>query len=145
MVAQRLDGKACAASVEEELHARISTLKQAGIIPHLAVLIVGDDPASHVYVGSKVKACERLGIKSTHIELPSDSSENEVRMIINKLNADKSLHGILVQSPLPKHLRLADRVTDSNNHQKKTSMVFIQKTLGEWHWICPPCLALQVV
>ena len=104
MVAQRLDGKACAASVEEELHARISTLKQAGIIPHLAVLIVGNDPASHVYVSSKVKACERLGIKSTHIELPSDSTESEVRDIINKLNGDESLHGILVQSPLPKHM-----------------------------------------
>ena len=84
MVAQRLDGKACAASVEEELHARISNLKKAGIIPHLAVVIVGDDPASHVYVGSKVRACERLGIKSTHIELPSDSDEGEVRDIIFK-------------------------------------------------------------
>ena len=104
MVAQRLDGKACAASVEEELHARISTLKEAGITPHLAVVIVGDDPASHVYVGSKVRACERLGIKSTHIELPSDCEESEVRDIIQKLNADESLHGILVQSPLPTHM-----------------------------------------
>ena len=104
MVAQRLDGKACAASVEAELHDRIATCASAGVEPHLAVVIVGDDPASHVYVNSKVKACHRLGIKSTHIELPSTASEQEVREVIDQLNGDDSLHGILVQSPLPSHM-----------------------------------------
>ena len=104
MVAQRLDGKACAASVEEELHERIAACISAGVQPHLAVVIVGDDPASHVYVNSKVKACERLGIKSTHIELPSSASEDEVRVVIQRLNGDADLHGILVQSPLPSHM-----------------------------------------
>jgi len=104
MVAQRLDGKACALSVEEELHGRISVCIAAGVKPHLAVVIVGDDPASHVYVKSKVKACERLGIKSTHIELPEATGEDEVRAVIHRLNEDETLHGILVQSPLPKHM-----------------------------------------
>lgn len=104
MVAQRLDGKLCAASVEEELHSRINACKSEGVVPHLAVVIVGDDPASHVYVNSKVKACQRLGIKSTHIELPASVAEDEVRATILKLNADETLHGILVQSPLPSHM-----------------------------------------
>jgi methylenetetrahydrofolate dehydrogenase (NADP+)/methenyltetrahydrofolate cyclohydrolase len=104
MVAKRLDGKSCAASVEEELHGRIAACKAAGVEPHLAVVIVGDDPASHVYVKSKVKACERLGIQSTHIEMASSVTEHEVRETISRLNADDGLHGILVQSPLPSHM-----------------------------------------
>ncbi len=104
MVAQRLDGKACALEVENGLHARIEQCKLRGVMPHLAVVIVGDDPASHVYVGSKVRACERLGIQSTHIELPSNASEDEVRSAIESLNSQEGLHGILVQSPLPPHM-----------------------------------------
>jgi len=104
MVAQRLDGKACAAEVEEELLIRIAACKEKSIQPHLAVVIVGDDPASHVYVGSKVRACERLGIKSTHIELSADSTEEQVRDAILSLNKQSGLHGILVQSPLPNHM-----------------------------------------
>ena len=69
MTAQRLDGRACAKEVEVELTQRIAALKEVGVTPHLAVIIVGNDPASHVYVKSKVKTCERLGIKSTHLEL----------------------------------------------------------------------------
>ena len=69
MVASVLDGKACAAAVEEALKGRIQKCLDNGIVPHLAVVIVGDDPASHVYVGAKVRACQRLGMKSTHIEL----------------------------------------------------------------------------
>ncbi len=104
MVAQRLDGRACAAEVEKDLISRISACKKNGIEPHLAVVIVGDDPASHVYVKSKVKACERLGIKSTHVELPASSTEDNVREIIASLNEQSDLHGILVQSPLPSHM-----------------------------------------
>lgn len=95
MVAQRLDGKLCAASVEEELQGRISACQEKGITPHLAVVIVGDDPASHVYVNSKVKACKRLGIKSTHIELAASSTEAEVRDVIHRLNRDALMTPIL--------------------------------------------------
>jgi methylenetetrahydrofolate dehydrogenase (NADP+)/methenyltetrahydrofolate cyclohydrolase len=99
-----LDGKACALEVESELTYRVAKLKEFGTQPHLAVIIVGDDPASHVYVNSKVKTCARLGIRSTHIALPSDTEETVVREHILSLNAQDDLHGILVQSPLPKHM-----------------------------------------
>ena len=104
MTARSLDGKACASSVEVALHDRIVALKDHGITPHLAVVIVGNDPASHVYVNSKIRTCERLGLTSTHIELPDDISENDVRTHIESLNQRNDVHGILVQSPLPDHM-----------------------------------------
>lgn len=104
MPAQRLDGKACASQVESDLLGRIADLKERGTEPHLAVIIVGDDPASHVYVNSKVNTCKRLGIKSTHISLPSDTDETMLRHHISTLNEAEDVHGILVQSPLPNHM-----------------------------------------
>ena len=104
MVASLLDGKSCSAAVEAALVDRIKNCKDAGVKPHLAVVIVGDDPASHVYVGAKIRACHRLGIKSTHIELPEDTIEVELRKVISDLNNDEHVHGILIQSPLPKHM-----------------------------------------
>ena len=104
MPAKRLDGKACAEAVESELEERIQNLKERGVEPHLAVIIVGDDPASHVYVNSKVRTCARLGIRSTHIALDADTDEESVRQHIMDLNQQDDVHGILVQSPLPKHM-----------------------------------------
>ena len=104
MSAQRLDGRACATEVEAELLERVSALKAEGIDPHLAVIIVGDDPASHVYVNSKVKTCGRLGIRSTHIALPSSTEEATLEHHIRDLNQREDVHGILVQSPLPPHM-----------------------------------------
>ena len=101
MVATRLDGKACAADLEEKLKQRIAN---CNVQPHLAVVIIGNDPASHVYVRNKIRSCERLGIKSTHVEFPDNVSEEEVIKSILSLNADDSLHGILIQSPLPAHM-----------------------------------------
>jgi methylenetetrahydrofolate dehydrogenase (NADP+) / methenyltetrahydrofolate cyclohydrolase len=101
MAATRLDGKACAADLEEALKERIAN---CSVQPHLAVVIVGNDPASHVYVRNKIKSCERLGIKSSHIELPDETSQEEVAKTIRMLNQDSDLHGILIQSPLPKHM-----------------------------------------
>jgi methylenetetrahydrofolate dehydrogenase (NADP+)/methenyltetrahydrofolate cyclohydrolase len=79
-------------------------LKEGGITPHLAVIIVGNDPASHVYVKSKVKTCERLGIKSTHLELDASTDEETLRNHILAMNQQEDLHGILLQSPLPSHM-----------------------------------------
>ena len=101
MPARRLDGKSCAADLEERLKARISNCESQ---PHLAVVIVGDDPASHVYVKNKILSCKRLGIKSTHIELPSETTQAEVAETIISLNNNPTLHGILIQSPLPSHM-----------------------------------------
>jgi methylenetetrahydrofolate dehydrogenase (NADP+)/methenyltetrahydrofolate cyclohydrolase len=96
-----LDGKACAADLEQRLKDEISKMD---INPHLAVIIVGDDPASHVYVRNKIKSCERLGIKSTHVELPSSTDQSELESKIIEMNNDSSINGILIQSPLPSHL-----------------------------------------
>jgi methylenetetrahydrofolate dehydrogenase (NADP+)/methenyltetrahydrofolate cyclohydrolase len=101
MTAVRLDGKACAVDLEERLKERIANCKSQ---PHLAVVIVGDDPASHVYVRNKIRSCERLGIKSTHVELSTDATQQQVAETIISMNNDSSLHGILIQSPLPKHM-----------------------------------------
>ena len=111
--AQRLDGRACAAELDIRTAARAAALTEQGVQPHLAVVIVGDDPASHVYVRSKVKACERLGLISTHVERPATTTQDELEAIVDGLNADPSVHGILVQSPLPAHLdegAITDRI-----------------------------------
>lgn len=101
MPATILDGKACAADLEQRLKDEISKMD---VNPHLAVIIVGDDPASHVYVRNKIKSCERLGIKSTHVELPSSTDQSELESKIIEMNNDSSINGILIQSPLPSHL-----------------------------------------
>ena len=101
MVAERLDGKACVAEVESSLVPRIMALKSKGVEPHLAVIIVGEDPASKVYVTAKQAGCERLGIKSTKYSLAADVGKEELITLIHTLNVDINVHGILIQSPLP--------------------------------------------
>ena len=123
MVAQRLDGKACSLQVETELRARIGKCIEGGITPHIAVIIVGDDPASHVYVGAKIKACERLNLKSTHLELSTDTAEDEIIKIVERLNNDDSVHGILIQSPLPKHM----------NEEALTELILPAKDVDGFH------------
>ena len=98
MGATRIDGNACGAAVEASLTERIAALSTP---PHLAVVIVGDDPASHVYVGAKERACARLGIRSTRIDISADADFSEVASTVKHLNADPDVNGILVQSPLP--------------------------------------------
>jgi len=114
MAARILDGRACAAAIEESIK---NELAQSGLKPHLAVVIVGDDPASHVYVNAKIRACERLGYQSTHINLPASSDESELIATINTLNNDESVNGILVQSPLPAHMD-EEKITDLINPAK---------------------------
>ncbi len=95
------DGKALASEIEQDLARECVGLKESGIVPHLAVVIVGEDPASRVYVRNKQRACERCGIKSTLIEMPQDSTQEEIISTVEELNSDDSVHGILVQSPIP--------------------------------------------
>ena len=101
MSAARLDGKACASDLEERLKQRIAECR---VQPHLAVLIVGDDPASHVYVNNKIRSCERLGIRSTHVKLPETTDQSVIAEHILSMNEQNDLHGILIQSPLPNHM-----------------------------------------
>ena len=101
MAAQIIDGKAVSAKVKEEVRAEI---EREGLDVGLAVVIVGDDPASRVYVNNKKKACEVCGIKSYEYALPAETSEEQLLELIDTLNTDAKVNGILVQLPLPKHL-----------------------------------------
>ena len=103
-----LDGKALAASKKEEIKARVSALHNEGIYPKLAVILVGEDPASQVYVRNKKRDCEEVGIISQSVTLPADTGREELVGIVESLNADDSVHGILVQLPLPAGLNGAE-------------------------------------
>ncbi|MCI7698859.1 MAG: bifunctional methylenetetrahydrofolate dehydrogenase/methenyltetrahydrofolate cyclohydrolase FolD [Akkermansia sp.] len=99
-----INGKEVAQQVRAGLISQIQELKDRGVTPGLAVILVGKDPASQVYVGSKVKACAELGLKSFHYELPEETTQDELIALIHRLNADPEVHGILVQSPPPRHI-----------------------------------------
>ena len=104
MAPKLINGKEVAARVREDLVQEIARLKQLGHTPGLAVVLVGDDPASQVYVGSKVKACAELGLYSQEWRLPADTTQEKLVELIHQLNADERIHGILVQSPPPPHI-----------------------------------------
>jgi len=101
MTARVLDGKALSQQIIDALRGEISA---DGLTPGLAVVLVGDDPASAVYVRNKKRACEQAGIASVSHELPASTSEDELLALVRQLNADPTVHGILVQSPLPAHI-----------------------------------------
>jgi len=103
-MAQLIDGKAISLQIKEELRDQVSEFKKAGKEIDLAVILVGQDPASCVYVNNKKKACEFIGIQSLSYELPESTTEEEVLSLIEKLNQDPACNGILVQLPLPKHI-----------------------------------------
>lgn len=102
---QIIDGKAISAQIRDELKEKAAALKEQGIEVTLAVIQVGNDPASTVYVGNKKKACAYIGIRSLSYELPEDTSEAVLLDLIDELNARKDVNGILVQLPLPAHIR----------------------------------------
>jgi methylenetetrahydrofolate dehydrogenase (NADP+)/methenyltetrahydrofolate cyclohydrolase len=104
MTATLIDGKALSETLRAQIAAHAAQLAAKGKRPGLAVILVGDDPASQVYVRNKVKACEDAGFHSVMIKLPADTSEAELLGHISHLNADAAIHGILLQLPLPKHL-----------------------------------------
>ncbi len=99
-----LDGKKIAAEVFQEIQARAAALTKRGVAPGLATVLVGDDPASHVYVNQKIKKCEENGLVSVHRLLPSNISQETLLKTIEELNRDDRVHGIIVQLPLPKQL-----------------------------------------
>lgn len=105
MAASIIDGKAISELTRNEVLQDANDLKtQAGIVPHLAAILVGNDPASQVYVRNKERACEKAGLRSTLHRLPDSTTQQELLSLIQQLNADDSVHGILVQLPLPTHI-----------------------------------------
>jgi methylenetetrahydrofolate dehydrogenase (NADP+)/methenyltetrahydrofolate cyclohydrolase len=103
-MAQILDGKALAEEILTDVRHRAEALAKRGIKPGLATVLVGDDPASHVYVGQKIKKCEANGLASIHRPLPGNVSQADLEKTVKELNADPKVHGIIVQLPVPKHL-----------------------------------------
>ena len=99
-----IDGKALSVKLKNNMKAKVEELKESGINPCLAVIIVGDNPASRVYVNNKKKSCEELGIKSLEFALPAETTEEELLRIIDELNKDEDVDGILCQLPLPSHI-----------------------------------------
>lgn len=112
-----LSGKEVSERIKEKLKGEVSELKGQGVFPSLAVIIVGDDSASRIYVENKKKACEQLGIRSVEYALPDDTSESELIEIIEILNKDETVSGILVQLPIPEHIN-EKRVIETINPKK---------------------------
>ncbi len=104
MAAQILDGKKLASDSEKEILESVSVLKEKGIIPTLATILVGDDPASETYVRMKQETCKRVGMESLAINLPKETSTEELLLKIDELNNDKKIHGILLQHPVPNQI-----------------------------------------
>lgn len=104
MAAQILDGKTMSESLRKEIAERVASLKEKGVTPGLAVILVGDDPASEIYVRNKGNGCAETGMYSRTIKMPAETTQEALETAIEELNADPAIHGILVQLPLPKHL-----------------------------------------
>jgi methylenetetrahydrofolate dehydrogenase (NADP+)/methenyltetrahydrofolate cyclohydrolase len=117
MTAHILDGKALALSLREQYRVEAAALAAAGHRPGLAVVLVGDNPASQVYVRNKVAACEAAGFHSENITLPATASESDVMLAVARLNADPRIHGILVQLPLPAHINEASVLAQVAAHK----------------------------
>ena len=104
MTAQIIDGKSIALSVRQGLEPRVEALKAKGVTPGLTVVVVGDDPASAIYVRNKERASQKLDMNGTVLRMPGETTQEELLTVVRKLNADDSIHGILVQLPLPAHI-----------------------------------------
>ncbi len=118
-----VDGKSLSLDIQREVAEGVSALNERGVEVRLAVVIAGDDPASHVYVRNKERACERCGILSTRIDMPSTSNLEEMIEVVEQLNSDPSIHGILVQSPAP----------DGVNELAIASSILPQKDVDGFH------------
>ncbi len=124
MTARILDGKAIAARIREEIRRKVEERVKSGLPrPGLATVLVGDDPASHVYVRMKRKACAEVGIESFPHELPAAATQEEVEDLVRQLNQNPDVHGILVQLPLPKHL----------NEERILNLIDIRKDVDGFH------------
>ncbi len=134
MTAKLIDGKAIAKEIQEELTREVAELKEKhGVVPGLATVLVGDNPASQTYVRMKQKRCAEVGIRSVGHELPGDATQEEVEALVRELNADPTIHGILVQLPLPKHL----------NEEAVLNAISIEKDVDGFHPINIGRLAMK--
>ena len=146
---QIIDGKAVSAAVKDRVKAECDTLKAKGVVPGLAVIIVGDDPASQVYVRNKERACEECGFYSKKYALPSDTTQQELNNLVMQLNTDPKINGILCQLPLPSHLddkeviNLIDPIKDVDAfHPVNVGAIMI----GDYNFLpCTPAGVMELI
>ncbi len=141
-----MDGKVVSSYVKEQVKLQTDKLKGLGIEPCLAVIIVEGDPASRVYVNNKKRACEVCGIKSLEYALPCDVSEEELLSLIDKLNRDSSVHGILCQLPVPKHIdekKVIDAISPSKDVDGFSAVNVGKIWLGDYE--ISPCTPMGVI
>jgi methylenetetrahydrofolate dehydrogenase (NADP+)/methenyltetrahydrofolate cyclohydrolase len=141
MTARVIDGKAVAEKLRQEYRERITAMKaKHGFVPGLAVILVGENPASQVYVRNKIRDCQEVGIRSEFIKLPDSISQAELLAHIDKLNADDSTHGILIQLPLPKHVEIR-KVLERISVDKDVDGFHLYNVGGlvTGHQVFPPC------
>jgi methylenetetrahydrofolate dehydrogenase (NADP+)/methenyltetrahydrofolate cyclohydrolase len=147
MTAKIIDGKQVAASIRQELKERVTALRtRTGVTPGLAVILVGDNPASAVYVGSKIKACAEVGIRSFRKQYPATIAEETLISTIDELNRDPGVHGILVQLPLPPHIDMR-RVLKTIDATKDVDGFHLYNVGGlvVGDTVFPPCTPYGVV
>lgn len=148
-MAIRLDGKATSAAVRADVAREVAELKKQGITPGLAVILVGDDPASRIYVNNKKKACAEVGFYSEEITLPADTTQEELLAVVEELNNRSDIHGILCQLPLPKGLD--DKAVIAAIHPDKDVDAFHAVNvgrimLGEYRFLpCTPAGVMELL
>jgi methylenetetrahydrofolate dehydrogenase (NADP+)/methenyltetrahydrofolate cyclohydrolase len=149
MSAKIIDGKQVAAEMRAELKIKVAELKTKNIVPGLAVVLVGEDPASKSYVTAKERACEEIGILSDDNRLPADTTQEVLMALVNKLNNDPKINGILVQLPLPKHLNESEVLLaiDPNKDVDGFHPINVGKMVvgEEAFWPCTPHGIIQLL
>ena len=149
MVAQILDGKKLASESEKEILESVSVLKKKGIIPTLATILVGDDPASETYVRMKQETCKRVGMESLAINLPKETSTEELLLKIDELNNDTKIHGILLQHPVPNQINereCFERISIEKDVDGVTCMGFGRMSMGlSAYGSCTPAGIMRIL
>ena len=144
-----IDGKAISLEIKEELKQEVAELKAQGITPCLAVILVGDDSASAIYVRNKKRACEYIGIESRSYELPKETTEQELEKLVRELNEDETVDGILVQLPLPEQID-EEKITGMISPKKDVDG-FLPESIGalcigsEGFRSCTPAGVLELI
>ena len=149
MAAQILDGKKLASESEKEILESVSVLKKKGIIPTLATILVGDDPASETYVRMKQETCKRVGMESLAINLPKETSTEELLLKIDELNNDKKIHGILLQHPVPNQINereCFERISIEKDVDGVTCLGFGRMSMGlSAYGSCTPAGIMRIL
>ena len=149
MTAQILDGKKLASDSEKEILESVSVLKEKGIIPTLATILVGDDPASETYVRMKQETCNRVGMESLAINLPKETSTEELLLKIDELNNDKKIHGILLQHPVPNQINereCFERISIEKDVDGVTCLGFGRMSMGlSAYGSCTPAGIMRIL